>query len=108
MSSDWKDALGALRTTVPEDNTPEPENAPEKATQKGCLHIFFDRKGRKGKAATIIEDFTIPDSEVEEIARKMKQRLGVGGSCRDGEILLQGDQREGAAEFLSSLGFKCK
>lgn len=105
-TNDWKSALSSL---LPEDFTPKaaaPE-AEEKAKQSGPLRIELDRK-RAGKIATIISGFTISEEEVGEIARKMKQKLGVGGSHRDGEILLQGDRTAPAATFLRSLGFKTR
>lgn len=112
MATDWKDLLGALKESgaVPEDSSPdqvqENENGPEK--QKSALHVVTDRKGRKGKTATIVEGFEITDEEVEEVARKLKQKLGTGGSVRDGEILIQGDRKCEVVAFLKGLGFKVK
>ena len=110
MGTDWKDALFALRGNLDEPSAEEnnaEEKAPE-ALQKTPLIITIDRKGRNGKTATIIEGFTLSQPEVEDIARKLKQKLGVGGSVRDGEILIQGDHKENVKKFLSSLNFKTK
>ena len=104
---DWKDILASMASDVPqvpeEATTPEEEKVPE---QKGKLHVVLDKKGRKGKMATIIEGFDIPDEEVEKIAATLKQRLAVGGSSRGGEILLQGDCRQRTLDILKQLGFK--
>ena len=112
MASDWKDALGALLDSgdIPVDDTPIPENdGPSAQTvQKAPLSVIVDRKGRKGKTATIIEGFLGTDEELERLARTLKQKLGTGGSTRDGEILIQGERRKEAAAILASLGYKTK
>lgn len=114
MDSDWKDALSSLRDTFDEpkdDNNPN-ENLEEEKTnqisQTQRLNVIKDKKGRNGKIATIIEGFELPQVEVEEIARKMKKKLGVGGSVRNGEILIQGDHSEKVIKFLSEMNFKIK
>ncbi len=110
---DWKSALEALGGAMPE--TTENNNEIEKETtsaptgkekKREKLSIFMEKKGRGGKVATIITGFTGDDAEVDEIARTLKKRIGVGGSSRGGEILLQGDWRDKAAEVLRSLNFK--
>lgn len=112
MNLDWKDALGALKDSglIPQDNTPDihGENASVDKVKKDVLRVIIDRKGRKGKTATIIEGFTGPDSQLEELAKTLKQRLGTGGSARGGEILIQGDRKADVISILNSLGYKCK
>lgn len=111
MASDWKDALAGLMAS---GNLPEGEadahNEPteEKVRQTEALNIVYERKGRGGKSATIIEGFTLPDNEVEEIAKQLRRTLGTGGSSRGGEILLQGDCRRKVADRLKELGFRVK
>lgn len=109
---DWKDALAGLRESLPEGEkeTEAGENStPEaKGVQREPLRVVIDRKARKGKTATIVEGFLCPDEEVADIAKKLKQKLGTGGSSRDGEILLQGDWRDKTADYLRSLGYKVK
>lgn len=112
MNNDWKDALSSLRDSL-EDGPEEIkeldiEEAKPKYLQPGTLYVEIDKKGRNGKIATIIEGFTIQKEEVEEIARKLKQKLGVGGSVREGEILIQGDYKETLKELLKQYGFKVK
>ncbi len=107
---DWKETLAALGAsgTLPEgdDNyVEEPASPNEPASQ---LKILLDRKGRKGKSATIIEGFNESDEEVAELARMLRQAIGTGGSSRGGEILLQGDRREQAASLLRQKGYKVK
>ncbi len=110
---DWKSSLQSLKDTLPADDTSIEGNEAEASTpdipvEKARLDIILDKKGRKGKAATIVSGFTLPDSEIEEIARKLKQRLGTGGSSRGGEILIQGDKRRETADALTAMGLKCR
>ena len=101
---DWKDALSGL---LPDDYVPEesPAVAPEKPRQTGKLTVSIEKKGRKGKTATIVSGFTLPDEEVERIAAQLKKRLGVGGSARGGEILIQGDLADKVRNELKILGY---
>lgn len=60
----------------------------------GPVRVVFDTKGRKGKAMTVITGLKMSQAQLEEFARFLKQKLGTGGSVKDGAIELQGDQRE--------------
>lgn len=111
---DWKSSLEALKADLPAGETSvetvsgnHVENSAVDV-EKARLDILLDKKGRKGKAATIVAGFTVSDSDVEEIARKLKQRLGTGGSSRGGEILIQGDKRHEVADALAAMGMKCR
>lgn len=112
MPADWKDMLSSLRGQVKEPEneevTPVEEIQETSSQQKTPIMIITDKKGRNGKIATIIEGFTIPQDEVEKIARELKGKLGVGGSTRPGEILVQGDHIEKIAAFLKQKNFKIR
>lgn len=113
MNLDWKDALGALKASgqLTEDNTADVpvENDVEKNDfPKATLHVLTDRKGRKGKTATIVEGFCGDDEELSEVAKMLKQKLGTGGSFRGGEILIQGDRKEEVCELLKKMGYNVK
>lgn len=108
---DWKNSLEALRQSLPEgDDAPDTPDLPKSGAQAqtGRLDIILDRKGRKGKAATIVAGFTVGDDEVEALAGRLKQRLGVGGSARGGEILIQGDKRREVLDALTLWGYKAR
>lgn len=115
---DWKDILATLQTdsqsSESHDNTPYVDNPVDntadntKTVQKEALHIVMERKGRAGKTATIVEGFVCDDNTLNDIARKLKNAMGCGGSARGSEILLQGDRRQQAAEKLRQMGFKVK
>ena len=109
---DWKESLARLQAegSLPkgEESAVVPEKAAPEGGQKGPLRVVVDRKGRKGKTATIIEGFELPDDEVADVAARLKKRLGTGGSSRGGEILIQGDCAVKAAEALRAMGFNVK
>ncbi len=113
MTGDWKDILGQLRDDLPEapDNCePDMETGINDTApgNKETIRLIMEKKGRKGKTATIAEGFKCDDDELQELASKAKRHLGVGGSARGGEILIQGDCRERLAAFLRTQGYKVK
>jgi translation initiation factor 1 len=62
--------------------------------------------GRKGKTVTTVSNLPLDDSQLKELAGKLKKRCGVGGSVKDGVIELQGDHREVVLEVLKGEGFE--
>lgn len=104
---DWKEMLGQLMEdpSLPEgeDVTPEEPSAPAK---KDRLRVIVDKKGRKGKVATIVEGFTVTNQEVAETAAVLKKKLGTGGSARGGEILIQGDCAAKLRQLLAEMGYR--
>ncbi len=110
---DWKEALKGLRTDDPVEETVDEvpaatTEADPVSKQTEVLHVLIDRKGRKGKSATIVEGFTISEDEVDRIAGLLKKKLGCGGSSRGGEILIQGERVKEVATLLSDMGYKVK
>lgn len=105
---DWKEQLAGLLPDMPDaqvqDLSVEAPVAPKVVLP--CLRVELDK--RKGKTATLITEHTGTDEEVIALGRMLRQRLAVGGSVRDGEILLQGDVRQKATEVLLGMGYKVK
>lgn len=110
--NDWRDSLQNFLNANPDLPAGEQqtqETMPQK-TVSPKLDIILDRKGRKGKTATIITGFTedMPDAEIAEIASAIKQKLATGGSSRGGEILIQGDRRADVVTVLRSMGYESR
>lgn len=74
----------------------------------GIARIRRETKGRGGKAVTVIEGLPLDADRLKEVAKKLKQRCGVGGSVKGAAIEIQGDQRTVCKAFLDSLGFTSK
>ncbi len=111
MTDDWKKKLGNLTvySTNPdyqfESEEEETETLPNNQQQ---LIISIDKKHRKGKTVTLIENFIGKNADLELLAKMLKTKCGVGGSAKDGEIVIQGDFKLKVKEILEKDGYKVK
>ena len=105
MADSWQDALAGLRDSLPEGEE-KVEATVEKPAAKPKLQVVFEKKGRGGKWVTIIAGFTESQDQIDELAKTLKKKLGIGGSSRGREILLQGDKRIEVTQLLKGLGYK--
>ncbi len=90
---------------------PVPEPKPEreaKAKKLGPAKVGRETAGRRGKGVTTIFDLTLNEAELKELATKLKNLCGTGGTAKDGRIEIQGDQRDRIVEELLRLGFQAK
>ncbi len=106
--ADWKGRLGVLYSTNP-DYQYEIESEAEAellAPAAQRLRVMLDRRNRGGKEVTVVTGFVGPDENLKTLGKQLKQRCGVGGSTKDGEILIQGDKRDQILRLLLDMGYK--
>ncbi|MDR2138831.1 MAG: translation initiation factor [Tannerella sp.] len=108
--NDWKERLGITYSTNPDFVYPAEEE--EKATlpkEKQRLRITLDKRHRGGKMVTLISGFRGTDDDLAALGKMLKVKCGVGGSTKDGDIILQGDFRQKTLELLTKEGYSgCK
>lgn len=108
--NDWKSRLGVVYSTNPDfqyNNIEEPEMETLPPEQQKLI-VMLDRKQRKGNEVTLIRGFVGTEEDLKELARRLKTKLGTGGSAKDGEVIIQGDFRDRVMEFLISEKYKVK
>ena len=70
------------------------------------LKVRMETKHRAGKAVTLLEGFLGKDEDLQQLGKQLKNYCGTGGSAKDGEIIIQGDQREKVLQWLIKNGYK--
>jgi translation initiation factor 1 len=107
MAKKKKNRVGTVYSTNPDFNY-QYESEQEAALlppQQQKLRVSIDRKQRKGKEVTLVSGFVGPDEDLKELGKLLKTKCGVGGSAKEGEIIVQGNQREKVIEILKSEGY---
>lgn len=110
MANDWKERLGVVYSTNPEFsyNKEQEEENNTLPPQQQNLKVMLDKKQRKGKAVTLVCGFVGSDADLKELGKNLKSKCGVGGTVKDGEILIQGDFCNRVIELLKNDGYKVK
>ncbi len=96
-------ALSVLRNNL----APGPSAAPTPESRGPSRAVVrLERKGRRGKEVTCVEQLELPSEALEEWLKELKHTLGCGGTIEDGVIVLQGDHRERLPSILTARGVK--
>ncbi len=109
--NDWKSRLGVVFSTNPdfkydtgEDDTPT-ETLP---AEKQRLIVSIDRRNRGGKQVTLVKGFVGSEEDLLALGKTLKTKCGVGGSAKEGEIIIQGDFRDRIVTLLQSMGYNAR
>jgi translation initiation factor 1 len=104
--NDWKKRLDIVYSTNPDYHFQEDQKSRSKLLQgKQLLRIQLDKRNRNGKAVTLITGFAGSDDDLQALAKLLKVKCGVGGSAKDGEIIIQGDHRQKVLDILQKEGY---
>lgn len=106
-NNDWKDRLNVVYSTNPDFRyeTPDEEEASTLPPSQQKLRVQLDRKNRGGKVVTLVTGFTGSDDDLKELGRLLKSKCGVGGTAKDGEIIVQGDFTQKVLDLLKQAGY---
>ncbi len=106
MSNKNKKRDGIVFSTNPDFVYQQEEEAAEVALPKNQqkLRIHLERKGG-GKDLSVVRGYVGPEDELEALGKTLKVKCGTGGSVKDGEILVQGDNRDKILQYLLKEGF---
>lgn len=107
--SDWKERLGVVFSTNPDFQyeTSEEADVETLSPAKQNLRVWLDRlKG--GRVATVVRGFVGSDDDLTALGKELKKSCGVGGTAKDGEIIIQGDHRDRVVDLLTKAGYRCK
>jgi len=108
--NNWKSREGVVYSTNEDfaytlQNNEETETLPP---GKQSLRVMMDNSGRAGKQVTLITGFVGKTTDLDALTKLLKTKCGVGGSSKDGEILIQGDARDKIVAILTKEGYKAR
>lgn len=110
MSKKNRERIGVLYSTNPDFEYEEYEEFEEETlpNNQQKLYVQLDKKQRAGKQVTLITGFVGTTEDLETLGKELKNKCGVGGSVKNGEILIQGDFRQKVMDYLTQKDYKVK
>ena len=107
-NNDWKERLNVVYSTNPDFNYEQEEEEEETATpdkKQQKLRVSIEKKGRGGKTVTLVNGFIGSEDDRKELGKLLKTKCSVGGSVKDGEIIIQGEFKQRVIELLKAEGY---
>lgn len=81
---------------------------PEPSNKSIVVKVGRETKGRGSKGVTVVSDLPLDEKGLAELATKLKNRLGTGGTAKDGKIEIQGDHRDRIVQEIERMGYRAK
>lgn len=106
-NNDWKDRLNVVYSTNPDFHykTSQAEETPTLPPSQQRLRVQLDRKNRGGKTVTLVTGFIGTEENLKALGKLLKSKCGVGGTAKEGEIIIQGDFKQKVADLLLKAGY---
>ena len=105
--NDWKERLNIVYSTNPDFSYDMGDETEEETLPKNQqkLRVRIEKNHRGGKTVTIVSGFVGGEADLKELGKMLKTKCGVGGSVKDGELLVQGEFKEKVVELLKKDGY---
>lgn len=110
MGKNKKNRIDVVYSTNPNFSFDHEEEEEQETLEprEQLLYVSIDRKQRGGKEVTLVEGFVGSDDDLKELGKMLKTKCGVGGSAKDGEIIVQGNFKDKVAQMLEEKGYRVK
>ncbi|MFK7784659.1 MAG: translation initiation factor [Crocinitomicaceae bacterium] len=110
MGKNKKKRIDVVYSTNPDFDFDHDEGFEEETVDPGdqLLYVSIDRKQRGGKEVTLVEGFIGTQEDLKDLGKFLKSKCGVGGTVKDGDIIIQGKFKDKVADLLEGKGYKVK
>jgi translation initiation factor 1 len=108
MAKKTKNKIGVMYSTNPDFKFDNEQTEETLVPSEQQLEVWIDRKQRGGKTATLVKGFVGEEADLKVLGKLLKSKCGVGGSAKNGEIIIQGNVREKVMEILDKEGYNYK
>ena len=108
MGKRKKNKIGVMYSTNPNYDFEFEQEEETLTAENQYLEVWIDKKHRGGKVATLVKGFIGSEADLKALGKLLKSKCGVGGSAKDGEIIIQGNMREKVMEILEKEGYNYK